>query len=196
MSAGIETSNDSNAASPEAYGDFVFIEDSPDFKPCIYRSYWRAPDLSTPNGEPFAHSVHAFVSTRRRHHSTAKMKQCRSHIVMLFPPAGKTHDSDKDPAQVARTSCGEVPVLCTPRGWQPLAGNIAQVQTNSSVCQLQIIQENATHCGDGLEFMRNHHDACTAIPRVASRCGSPEHLRVLLLAIFRGHAVGAAAQSY
>src|SRR5882762_4338931 len=76
MSAGIEIRNDSNAASPKAYGDFVFIEDSPDFKACIYRSYWRARDLSTPNGEPFAHSLHAFVSTPRGHHSTAKRKQC------------------------------------------------------------------------------------------------------------------------
>src|SRR3982074_1496892 len=32
-SAGIETRKDSKKASPKAYGDFIFIEDSPDFKP-------------------------------------------------------------------------------------------------------------------------------------------------------------------
>ena len=32
--------------------------------------------------------------------------------------------------------------------------------TNSSVRQLEIIQEIAMHCGDGLEFMRDHHGAC------------------------------------
>ena len=51
-SAGIAMRNDSNRASPKAYGDFVFIEDSPGLAACIYRSYWRAPDLSTLNGEP------------------------------------------------------------------------------------------------------------------------------------------------
>src|SRR5712664_2171922 len=60
---------------------------------------WRPRDLSTPNGEPFDHSVHALVSTRRRHHSTAKMEQCRSHIVMLLLSAGKTLDGGEDPAQ-------------------------------------------------------------------------------------------------
>src|SRR2546421_6665350 len=52
MSAGIEIRNDSNRVGAKAYGDFVFIEDSPDFTACIYRSYCRAPDLSTPNREP------------------------------------------------------------------------------------------------------------------------------------------------
>src|SRR6267143_1523377 len=32
-SAGIEIRNESNTAIPKAYGDFVFIEDSPGFKP-------------------------------------------------------------------------------------------------------------------------------------------------------------------
>jgi hypothetical protein len=34
-------------------------------------------------------------SGRRR--STVKMKHCRSHIVLLFLPAGKTFDSGEDP---------------------------------------------------------------------------------------------------
>src|ERR1700687_4967408 len=63
-SAGTEIKNESHKASPKACGDFVFIEDSPGFAACIYCNYWRAPDLSTPNGERFAHSLHAFVSTR------------------------------------------------------------------------------------------------------------------------------------
>src|SRR5216684_1423014 len=63
-SAGIAIRNESNKARPKAYGDFVFIEDSPGFTACIYCSYWRGPDLSTPNGERYAHSLHAFVSTR------------------------------------------------------------------------------------------------------------------------------------
>src|SRR5437016_9386396 len=39
MSAGIAIRDDNNRASPKAYGDFVFIEDSPGFAACIYRSY-------------------------------------------------------------------------------------------------------------------------------------------------------------
>jgi hypothetical protein len=37
ISAGIEIRNESNIAGPKAYGDFVFIEDSPDFTIYIYR---------------------------------------------------------------------------------------------------------------------------------------------------------------
>jgi hypothetical protein len=43
------------------------------------------------------------------------------------------------------------------RGRQTFAGNIAQVQTNTSVRQLEIIQKIATHRGNGLEFVRDHH---------------------------------------
>src|SRR5260370_42067681 len=60
---------------------------------------WSPPDLSTPNGEPFDSSLHALVSTRRRRYSAAKMKQCGSHIVMLFLSASKTFDGGEDPAQ-------------------------------------------------------------------------------------------------
>jgi hypothetical protein len=45
--------------------------------------------VSTPNGDAFAHSLHAFVGTFRDIHSTAKLKHCRGHVVMLFPPPGK-----------------------------------------------------------------------------------------------------------
>src|SRR5712692_5017750 len=46
-SAGMEIRNESSKASPKACGDFVFIEDSPGSTACIYRTYWRAPVLST-----------------------------------------------------------------------------------------------------------------------------------------------------
>src|SRR6266849_8640711 len=94
-SAGMEIRNERSKASPKACGDFVFIADSPGFTACIYRTYWRAPDLSTPNGEPFAHSLHALVSTRRRSGSATIMKQGRSHIVMLLAPMGKTLDGSE-----------------------------------------------------------------------------------------------------
>jgi hypothetical protein len=50
----------------------------------MYRSYWRVWGLSTPNKEPFAHSLHALVSTSRRRSLNRKMKHCRRQIVMLF----------------------------------------------------------------------------------------------------------------
>lgn len=42
-------------------------------------------------------------------------------------------------------------------GRQALAGDIAQVQAQAFVRQFEIIQEVATHCGNGLEFVRNPH---------------------------------------
>src|SRR4029077_8533889 len=98
-SAGIEMRRDSDKASPKAYGDFVFIKDSPRFIDCIYRSYWRARDLSTQSEGRFAHSLYAFVGTCRRSGSVTKMKQRRSHIVMLLPPTGKTIHGGENPSK-------------------------------------------------------------------------------------------------
>src|SRR5260370_14912088 len=61
-SVGIAIRIERNSASPKAYEDFVFIEDSPDLADFVYRSYWTARELSTPNSEPFAHCLHALVS--------------------------------------------------------------------------------------------------------------------------------------
>src|SRR6266436_3006533 len=62
-SAGIDIKNEINRASPKAYGDFVFIEDSPEFTGCIYCSYGRKPAVSTPAPIPFSYSLLAMVST-------------------------------------------------------------------------------------------------------------------------------------
>src|SRR5271169_767533 len=99
MSAGIAIRSESITASPKADGDFVFIEGSPGRTSCIYRSYCRALRLSTPNGMPFAHSLHALVSTPQESRSTAELKDCRSHVVVLFPAAGELFDRGEDAAQ-------------------------------------------------------------------------------------------------
>src|ERR1700674_2795818 len=96
MSAGIAIRFESNTARPRADGDFVFIEDSPELDSLIYRSYWRAPWLSMPNPDPFVYSLHACAGTRRPRRSSGIVEQCRCHIVLLFPPAGKTFDSGED----------------------------------------------------------------------------------------------------
>src|SRR2546422_2208876 len=98
-SAGIAISNESSSASPKAYGDFVFIEDSPDLAACIYRTYWRVPGLSTPNKEPLAHSLHVLVGTSADNHSIAKMKHCRSHVVVLLLPLREILNRLKDAAE-------------------------------------------------------------------------------------------------
>ena len=69
-----------------------------DVKAYIYCSYWRAADLSTPNGERFAHSLHGLVSTRTGIAQLQRCKECRSHIVLLFPRAGKILDRSEDPS--------------------------------------------------------------------------------------------------
>src|SRR5205823_1950336 len=69
-----------------------------DVKACIYCSYWRAADLSTPNGERFAHSLHGLVSTCTGIAQLKRCKECRSHIVLLFPRAGKIPDGSEDPS--------------------------------------------------------------------------------------------------
>jgi len=84
-SAGIEIKSESDKASPNAHGDFVFIEDSPDFTACIYRSYWRGSNMSTQSAEPFAHSLHALVNTRRGASLNRRNERARRHIVMAAP---------------------------------------------------------------------------------------------------------------
>src|SRR6266850_6193356 len=59
VSAGIASRNESETARPRAWGDFVFIEDSPEWNICIYRSYWRAAGLSIVFPKPFAYSLYA-----------------------------------------------------------------------------------------------------------------------------------------
>src|SRR5260370_9314645 len=123
-SAGIDIRSESNRASPKAYGDFVFIEDSPEFTDCTYCSYWRMPDLSTPNPNPFAYPLPAPFNRGPRPRSSAKMKQRRGHIVMLFPPAGKTFYRGEEPAQQFR---GRSEPLGAAEILQPLSSELLSV---------------------------------------------------------------------
>src|SRR5882762_2394236 len=97
-SPGVAIRNESNNASPKVYGDFVFIEDSPNLAVCIYRSDWGTSPVNAKQGA-YAYSLYALVGTRLWRRSIAKMKQRRCHVIMLLPPAGKVFDSGEDLAQ-------------------------------------------------------------------------------------------------
>src|SRR5436190_3143539 len=113
----------------------------------MYRSYWSAPGLSTANADLFAHSLHAFVGTRRRHRSTAKMNGATA--VSSGPPAHPVYTLECPYRQHdARAR----------RAW-------LATSSNWSVRRLEVIEE----IGPGLAFMPKHHAAGT------QRCPGQRH---------------------
>src|SRR2546430_2223485 len=65
--------------------------------------------------------------------------------------------------KVASTSCGEVPVLCTPRNVPTASAAYSAagrpLKPDAPVGQLEIIRKIAAHRGHRLKFVRDHHRA-------------------------------------
>src|SRR6266550_46964 len=108
--------------------------------------------------------------------------------------------------KVART-CGEVPVLCTPRNFPPPVPHTAPLVVLSLKHRPGKARHSRRSARNNPENRRPPRPPAeirarssprrrAAIPRAASRSGSRELLRALLLSVFRGHAVRAAVQPY
>ena len=126
------------------------------------------PGLSTAHADLFAHSLHAFVGTRRRRRSTAKMNGAR--IVWLFPPIPPGTPSNVPTASLTHGAAG-----------QRLAGNVVQFFRPS----VGNNRGNRPWTGIHAQASRRRH---AAMPRAASRSGAHQLVR---LSVFRSSSGGA-----